>query len=674
MIDAKNNIDAVMDVAIKDGHIAKVAAGLTPGDAIKTIDVKGLYVTPGLIDMHVHVYNGTGERGSYAGDLSVPPDGFTFRTGVTTVVDAGCSGWRNFEDFKDRIIDRSKTRVLAMLNIVGAGMRGGRYRAEHLRHGRRADRADGAKLSRRGRRHQDRPFQRPGMDPVEQAVIAGTRANIPVMVDFGADRPTRPLYDLLTKKLRPGDIYTHMYSGLRQEQDPVTKGPQKGMIEGRARGIWFDTGTGGGSFKWSLAVPLIKQGFKPDSISTDLHVDSMNGATKDMLNVASKMMAIGLTLQEVVAEMTSHPAHQIKHEELGNLSVGAVADVAVLSMQKGRFGFTDMVNTRVDGTQKLVAELTIKDGKIVYDLNGLEALPWDAPQGDIRRTSAGPAGRGRFPSHRWRCTVRRSPKTRTADRNSASLLAVLCAIDLTTDGHREITSASLAVRPVPCGAENFALGNCRPVPAPRMIRPDDVRRRLRLHHRRRGLGRLRAGQPLSADPKNRVLLLEAGGYDDWIWFHIPVGYLYLDRQSAQRLDVRDRGGSRPEGRKLNYPRGKAMGGSSSINAMLSMRGQAGDYDHWRQLGLTGWGWNDVQPVFRAWTGISWATASITARAASFRWTCRGCAGKYWMWSSTRPRRSAFPGRPIPTPATMKAAIISTSTRSAGGAGRRRAAF
>jgi len=383
VIDDKNHIDAVMDVAIKNGRIAQVAANLKPTDAIKTIDVRGLYVTPGLIDLHTHNYTGTGERNSYAGDLSIRPDGFTFRSGVTTVIDAGCAGWRNFEDFKDRIIDRSRTRILAMLNIVGAGMRGGRYEQNT------AD-MDGEATAKMAARYpglivgiKTAHFEGPEWIPVEQAVIAGTRANIPVMVDFGADRPTRPLYDLLTKKLRPGDIYTHMYSGLRQEQDPVTKGPQKGMIEGRARGIIFDTGTGGGSFKWSLAVPMIKQGFKPDSISTDLHVSSMNGATKDILNVASKFMAMGLSLQEVVADMTSHPAHEIKHDELGNLSVGSVADIAVLSLQKGKFGFTDMVNTRLDGTQKLVAELTLKDGKIVYDLNGLESLAWDAPQGDI---------------------------------------------------------------------------------------------------------------------------------------------------------------------------------------------------------------------------------------------------------------------------------------------------
>jgi dihydroorotase len=370
VIDAKNHIDAVMDVAIKDGRIAQVAPNLKPADAIKTIDVKGMYVTPGLIDLHTHNYTGTGERNSYAGDLSVRPDGFTFRTGVTTVIDAGCAGWRNFEDFKDRIIDRSKTRILAMLNIVGAGMRGGKYENNTFD-------MDGEATAKMALRYpgliigiKSAHFEGPEWTPNEQAVIAGTKANIPVMVDFGADRPTRPLYDLLTKKLRPGDIYTHMYSGLRQEQDPKTLGPSKAFIEGRARGIYFDAGTGGGSFKFSLAVPMIKQGFKPDSISTDLHVTSM-------------FMAIGLTLQEVIADMTANPAREIRHEEYGNLSVGSVADVAVLSLQKGRFGFTDMVNGKVEGNQKLVAELTLKDGKIVYDLNGLEALPWDAPQGDI---------------------------------------------------------------------------------------------------------------------------------------------------------------------------------------------------------------------------------------------------------------------------------------------------
>src|SRR6185437_10043525 len=122
VIDAKNNLSAVRDVAIAGGKIAAVANSIDPSEALKTVDVKDLYVTPGLIDIHTHVYAGTGERRSYAGDNAVYPDGFTFRVGVTTVADAGGSGWRTFDDFKDRIIDRSKTRVLAFLNIVGNGM------------------------------------------------------------------------------------------------------------------------------------------------------------------------------------------------------------------------------------------------------------------------------------------------------------------------------------------------------------------------------------------------------------------------------------------------------------------------------------------------------------------------------------------------------------------------
>jgi dihydroorotase len=387
VIDARNKIDGVMDVAIKDGKIARVAPGLSPKDAIKTIDAKGLYVTPGLIDLHVHVYNGTGEKGSYAGDLSVPPDGFTFRAGVTTVIDAGCAGWRNFEDFKDRIIDRSKTRVLAMLNIVGNGMRGGKWEQDM------AD-MDGEATAKMALRYpgvivgvKAAHFAGPEWKPIEQAVIAGNRAKLPVMVDFGIDRPERPIHDLLNTKLRPGDIYTHVYSGLRQEQDPATKGPGKALVDGRKRGVYFDTGTGGGSFKFMLAVPMIKQGFKPDSLSTDLHVGSMNGATKDLLNVASKFMAIGMTLNDVIAGMTFHPARQIKREDLGNLSPGSVADIAVISVQKGRFGYTDMLNTKVTATQRLVAEMTIKDGKIVYDLNGLESLAWDAPPGNVKLDS-----------------------------------------------------------------------------------------------------------------------------------------------------------------------------------------------------------------------------------------------------------------------------------------------
>src|SRR5450432_3980650 len=300
LIDPKNGISAVRDIAIKDGTVAAVAAHLDPASALKVVDVSGLYVTPGLVDIHVHFYAGTGERGSYAGDSSLYPDGFTFRVGVTTVADAGCSGWRNFEDFKEKIIDRSKTRVLAFLNIVGSGMRGGRYENDL------AD-MEAAPAAQMALRHKGliigvktAHYAGPEWTPVEQAVEAGTIANVPVMVDFGTNRKERPMSELVTKKLRPGDIYTHCYSGLRNEQDE-TGHVNPAMFEARKRGVIFDVGHGGGSFVWRIAMPAIKEGFAPDSISTDLHFGSMNGGMKDMLNVMSKFLVMGLSIDDVVA-------------------------------------------------------------------------------------------------------------------------------------------------------------------------------------------------------------------------------------------------------------------------------------------------------------------------------------------------------------------------------------
>ncbi len=388
VIDAKNRISAVRDVGIKDGKIAAVAAKLDPKDALKTVNASGLYVTPGLVDIHVHVYTGTGERNSYAGDNSIPPDGFTFRVGVTTVADAGCAGWRNFEDFKDRIIDRSRTRVLALLNIVGNGMRGARFENE-------LPDMDPAPAAAMAKKHKGlivgiKTAHYTGKDwtPVENAVKAGTEADIPVMVDFGSNHPERPIEDLLTKKLRPGDIYTHCYSGLRRELTEDGK-VNPGMIAGRKRGVIFDVGHGGGSFAWRIAVPMTKQGFWPDSISTDLHIGSMNAGMKDMLNVMDKFLALGMSLDDVIARSTWNPAREIKHEELGNLSVGAPADVTVLRVESGKFGFTDMYGARMDGKQRLTAELTLRDGKVVYDLNGLTRPDWTTlPKGYTRAGDA----------------------------------------------------------------------------------------------------------------------------------------------------------------------------------------------------------------------------------------------------------------------------------------------
>ncbi len=404
VIDGKNNIDAVRDVAIVNGKVAMVAPEIEPSRALKTVNAAGLYVTPGLIDIHTHVYTNTGERGSYAGDHSIVPDGFTFRVGITTIADAGSSGWRNFEDFKDRIIDRSKTRVLAFLNIVGHGMRGGKYEQDLTD-------MDAKPTADMALKHKglivgvkSAHFSGPEWKPYEQAVAAGKAAGIPVMIDYGANRKERPLYDLLTKVLRPGDIYTHMYSGLRGEQDD-TGGPSKAMREGRQRGVIFDVGHGGGSFLWRVAVPLMKAGFIPDSISTDLHIGSMNTGMKDMLNLMDKFLAMGMPLDSVILRSTWNPAKEIQHEELGNLSVGAPADIAVLRLDKGNFGFVDMYGARLDGAQKLTCELTLRDGRVAYDLNGITRERWDklppkyGPQGDPRWDSYRGQAPARSPLH-----------------------------------------------------------------------------------------------------------------------------------------------------------------------------------------------------------------------------------------------------------------------------------
>jgi dihydroorotase len=376
LIDPKNKIDGIMDVAIDNGKIALISKTIDEKEGKKVIDAKNMYVTPGIIDMHVHVFHGTNAGQDYMnGPNAVAPDGFTFRAGVTTVVDAGSSGWRTFPVFKKQTIDMSKTRVLAFLNIVGEGMRGGPFEqnvkdmdahktAEFAK--KNPNEIIGIKLA-----HYD------GYEwaPTDSTAEAGRLANLPVMIDFGGANPPLSIEDLFMKHLRAGDIFAHCYASLTSRESVVDEnGKVKPFVfEARKKGIIFEVGHGGGSFRWSQAIPAIEQGFLPDAISSDLHIGSMNGGMKDMANLMSKFLNLGLSVQDVILRSTWNPAKIINRPELGNLSVGTEADVAVFSLRKGNFGFIDVGEDKIEGTQKLEAELTIRAGKIVWDLNGLAA-------------------------------------------------------------------------------------------------------------------------------------------------------------------------------------------------------------------------------------------------------------------------------------------------------------
>ncbi|WP_209332693.1 amidohydrolase/deacetylase family metallohydrolase [Lunatimonas salinarum] len=386
VIDPKNNIDAVMDVAISNRKIHRVAPNIPAAEAKKVIDVSGLYVTPGLVDMHVHVFHGT-EPLSYIADghTSLPPDGFTFRSGVTTVVDAGSSGWRNFRQFKQQTIDRSQTRILAFLNIVGTGMYG------------RFEEQDVSDMNPTMTSHMiTRLFPDlivgiksahywGGFTQVDLAVEAGNLAQVPVMVDFGEHQPPNSIEDLFMKHLRPGDIFTHTYSYGPANRETVVDENLKVkpfIFEAQKRGILFDVGHGGGAFSFRQAIPSLQQGFFPDVISSDLHKDSMNGAFKDMCNLLSKFMAMGMSLQEVIHRSTWRPAQVISRPKLGNLDVGAEADVAVFRLREGDFGFMDIRRMKIDGDKRLEAELTLRAGRIVWDLNGISAPYWETELGN----------------------------------------------------------------------------------------------------------------------------------------------------------------------------------------------------------------------------------------------------------------------------------------------------
>ena len=371
VIDSKNQINSKMDVAIVGGKIFKVSPNIPAQDARKVIDATGLYVSPGLINIHTHVYAGS-KPGFVDGTSSQLPDAFGPRSGITTVVDAGTSGWRNFPDFKAKIIDASTTRVLAFLNIAASG-----YSADKAQEN--IDEMDVKMTSEIIKKYPDilvgvriGRFEGTEWTPFDRASEAARLTNTPLLVE--CHLPQYSLEDQL-KRMRAGDIITHAFENVSERMTVVDdQGKVRPFVlASQKRGVLFDIGHGGGGFWFNQGIPAFKQGLLPNSFGTDEHRTSMNSGMKTMLNVMSKYLAMGMSLPEVIARGSWKAAQSIKREDLGNLSVGSVADIAVLSILNGKFGFVDSGNNRIDGSRKLEAEMTVCAGRIVWDLNGLGA-------------------------------------------------------------------------------------------------------------------------------------------------------------------------------------------------------------------------------------------------------------------------------------------------------------
>lgn len=386
VIDPANHLDAVMDVAVLKGRIAAVEKDIPASQAGKVVNASGLIVTPGLIDIHFHIGHGGApldwfapEGRSHQAPLGIPAD-MALAAGVTTVVDAGTAGADTFLQEKEEAIDHSGVRVLAFLNIVANGMQGDLEQTVDQMDPKRCaetikkypDIIVGVKTAHYWTEHPWDGEHTPWA-AVDRAEECGQAANVPVMFDFWP-RPDRSYAELILKKMRPGDIHTHVFA----QQFPILVPDGKInpiMAEARARGVIFDVGHGAASFWFRNAVPAYRQGFVPDSMSTDLHTGNYNVVS--MTDVMSKFLAMGVPLNDIIQRSTVNPAREIRRPELGTLSVGKEADIAVLQQLNGDFGYIDCGYARMDGKTKLVARMTVRAGRILFDPSGLSMVEWD---------------------------------------------------------------------------------------------------------------------------------------------------------------------------------------------------------------------------------------------------------------------------------------------------------
>jgi dihydroorotase len=375
VFDSEKKIFRKQDVLIQEGKILAIGLDLKGVSAKKILNLRGLLVCPGLIDIHTHVFTGPEVNRFANGTNSISPDDFCLRSGVTTVVDAGTAGWKNFDLFYSQNIQPSKTRILSFVNIAGDGMTGDPRQEDLTKMDPQAALGTiqkyksiivGVKIGH---------YEGTDWAPFDAAKILAENAGLPLFVE--CHLPAYSLEDQLAR-MRPGDIITHTFEKVH-ERMPIldSAGKLRSFVaQAASRGILFDLGHGGAGFWYDQAIPAFRQQFWPHTFGTDFHRFSMNAGMKDMLNVLSKFLAIGMPLEELIFRATAGAAQAIRRPELGAIKKGNPADIAVLNIRQGRFGFTDAGGTTISGNKKLEAELTLRDGKIVWDLNGISTATW----------------------------------------------------------------------------------------------------------------------------------------------------------------------------------------------------------------------------------------------------------------------------------------------------------
>jgi dihydroorotase len=363
VVDPSQKLDAVTDVAFSGGKVAMVGNALKVDPGTDVRDVSGYIVTPGLIDLHTHVYWG-------GTSIGIDAEEFCRTSGVTTAIDTGSAGPGNFAGFRKHVIEPSQVRILAYLHVSHAGIYGYSHRvmvgeSEEIRLMNPIDAVEVADANRDlivgikvrvGRNSSGTS----GIVPLQIALEAANEVGMPLMCHI--DHPP-PSYEEVVSLLRPGDVLTHAFRPFPNSPATAQGTVKKVVLEARERGVFFDIGHGKGSFAFKTARAMLANGFYPDTISSDIHVLCINGPAFDQVTTMSKFLCMGMPFPDVVAASTVIAAMALRRPELGSLKPGSVGDATLLSIREGKFDYVDVVGEHLIGDRKIASEGVVIGGR-----------------------------------------------------------------------------------------------------------------------------------------------------------------------------------------------------------------------------------------------------------------------------------------------------------------------